>query len=45
MMRMESSGQDRESRLRRRDVAVAAACGVFVAGMVGLSYASVPLYD
>jgi cytochrome c oxidase assembly protein subunit 11 len=32
-------------KTRRRDVLVAAACGAFVAGMVGLSYASVPLYD
>jgi len=30
---------------RRRDVVVAAACGVFVAFMVGMSYAAVPLYD
>jgi cytochrome c oxidase assembly protein subunit 11 len=30
---------------RRRDVIVAASCGVFVAGMVGLAYASVPFYD
>jgi cytochrome c oxidase assembly protein subunit 11 len=30
---------------RRRDVAVAAACGVLVAGMVGLSFAAVPLYN
>ena len=29
----------------RRDIVVAAACGVFVAAMVGLSYASVPFYD
>ncbi len=29
----------------RRDMLVAGACGAFVAGMVGLSYASVPLYD
>src|SRR6202158_1348753 len=28
-----------------RDVAVAAACGVFVAAMVGMSYAAVPLYS
>src|SRR5580704_16612596 len=27
------------------DVAVAAACGVFVAAMVGMSYAAVPLYS
>jgi cytochrome c oxidase assembly protein subunit 11 len=30
---------------RRRDVAVAAACGAFVAFMVGMAYAAVPLYD
>jgi cytochrome c oxidase assembly protein subunit 11 len=30
---------------RRRDIIVAASCGVFVAGMVGLAYASVPFYD
>ncbi len=29
----------------RRDIAVAAACGVFVAAMVGMSYAAVPFYD
>ena len=30
---------------RRRDFAVAAACGVFVALMVGAAYAAVPLYN
>jgi cytochrome c oxidase assembly protein subunit 11 len=30
---------------RARDVAVAAACGVFVALMVGMAYAAVPLYS
>jgi cytochrome c oxidase assembly protein subunit 11 len=35
---------NRPSRTRR-DVIVAAACGAFVAGMVGMAYASVPLYD
>src|SRR5215207_7126079 len=30
---------------RKRDAAVAAACGAFVALMVGATYASVPLYD
>jgi cytochrome c oxidase assembly protein subunit 11 len=30
---------------RRRDIAVAASCGAFVALMVGASYAAVPLYD
>jgi cytochrome c oxidase assembly protein subunit 11 len=29
----------------RRDMMIAAACGVFVASMVGAAYASVPLYD
>ena len=33
------------SRRTRRDLAVAAACGVFVALMVGVSYAAVPLYS
>jgi len=33
------------SNARRRDVLLAAGCGVFVAGMVGLAYASVPFYD
>jgi cytochrome c oxidase assembly protein subunit 11 len=30
---------------RRRDLVVAAACGVFVAFMVGMAYAAVPLYS
>jgi cytochrome c oxidase assembly protein subunit 11 len=30
---------------RRRDVMVAAACGVFVAAMVGAAYAAVPFYN
>src|SRR5262249_29391612 len=30
---------------RRRDIAVAAGCGVFVALMVGAAYAAVPLYN
>jgi cytochrome c oxidase assembly protein subunit 11 len=29
----------------RRDMLIAAACGALVAGMVGMSYAAVPLYD
>ena len=32
-------------RSYRRDMIVAASCGVFVALMVGMSYAAVPLYD
>jgi cytochrome c oxidase assembly protein subunit 11 len=32
-------------QVRRRDLAVATACGVFVALMVGAAYAAVPLYD
>jgi cytochrome c oxidase assembly protein subunit 11 len=31
--------------VRTRDLAVAAACGAFVAVMVGMSYAAVPLYS
>ena len=34
----------RVPRRRRRDLAVAAACGVFVAAMVGAAYAAVPFY-
>ena len=37
------SARNDKSRLRR-DLAVAACCGVFVATMVGAAYASVPLY-
>jgi cytochrome c oxidase assembly protein subunit 11 len=33
------------NRTRPRDLIVAAACGVFVAGMVGMAYAAVPFYD
>src|SRR5215210_3521373 len=32
-------------RSNRRDMIVAVCCGVFVAAMVGMSYAAVPLYD
>jgi len=32
-------------RNTRRDLIVAACCGVFVAAMIGMSYAAVPLYD
>ena len=32
-------------KAHRRDMIVAASCGVFVAAMVGMAYASVPLYD
>jgi len=32
-------------KTRRRDIILAASCGAFVAGMVGLAYASVPFYD
>jgi cytochrome c oxidase assembly protein subunit 11 len=34
-----------ERNARRRDLLVAAACGVFAAGMVGMAFAAVPLYD
>ncbi len=43
------TGQDPKpldlKQLRRRDLAVAASCGVFVAVMVGAAYASVPFYN
>ncbi len=41
---MTSSDQPRQPS-RRRDAIVAASCGGFVALMVGMSYAAVPLYD
>ena len=34
-----------DQRKLRRDLAVAACCGVFVAAMVGAAYAAVPLYN
>jgi cytochrome c oxidase assembly protein subunit 11 len=34
-----------QPKIPRRDIIVAASCGVFVAAMVGLAYASVPFYD
>ena len=37
--------KDSYLRQRRRDLAVAAACGVFVAVMVGMAFAAVPLYS
>ncbi len=35
----------KRNNARRRDLILAGACGVFVAAMVGLAYASVPFYD
>ena len=42
-----SSGSQRPAKTRaaRADLVVAAACGVFVAFMVGMAYAAVPLYS
>lgn len=34
-----------QSNVRRRDLILAACCGVFVAGMVGMAYAAVPFYN
>lgn len=42
---MNESSRSDPKRLRRRDLIVAAACGVFVAVMVGMAYAAVPLYS
>jgi cytochrome c oxidase assembly protein subunit 11 len=39
------SGPRDTGPLRRRDLAVAAACGLFVATMVGAAYAAVPFYN
>ncbi|HZO47349.1 MAG TPA: cytochrome c oxidase assembly protein [Xanthobacteraceae bacterium] len=40
-----TASQPTERSRRRRDLLVAAACGVFAAGMVGMAFAAVPLYD
>ena len=34
-----------QTSVRRRDLILAASCGVFVAGMVGMAYAAVPFYN
>src|ERR1700736_6069120 len=39
------NSRDTTRPVRRRDLAVAAACGVFVATMVGAAYAAVPFYN
>jgi cytochrome c oxidase assembly protein subunit 11 len=44
-MMPEPANHQRPKRTNRRDLVVAFACGGFVAMMVGLSYASVPLYS
>jgi cytochrome c oxidase assembly protein subunit 11 len=35
----------KQPNVRRRDLILAASCGVFVAGMVGMAYAAVPFYN
>jgi len=40
-----SIGPNSGSRQRRRDLVTAATCGVFVAVMVGMAFAAVPLYS
>jgi cytochrome c oxidase assembly protein subunit 11 len=42
---MNTSITNETKQRRRRDIAVATACGVFVAAMVGAAYASVPFYN
>ena len=42
---MTAPATDRSKRTLRRDMIVAAACGVFVAAMVGASFAAVPFYN
>jgi len=41
----EQLNRQSQRRRNRRDIAVAFACGAFVATMVGVSYAAVPLYS
>ena len=40
-----AKGENGNTGIPRRDLVVSAACGVFVAMMVGASYAAVPFYD
>lgn len=42
---MNAPAPGNDKRPLRRDVVIAACCGVFVAAMVGAAYASVPLYS
>jgi cytochrome c oxidase assembly protein subunit 11 len=42
---MNTRAKDPGRHNRRSDVAIAAACAAFVAAMVGMSYAAVPLYS
>jgi cytochrome c oxidase assembly protein subunit 11 len=42
---MSARNSNHTGPLRRRDLAVAAACGVFVATMVGAAFAAVPFYN
>src|SRR5262249_49306111 len=39
------NAMNHHSQLRRRDLLVAGACGAFAAGMVGMAFAAVPLYN
>jgi len=45
VMKQSIGPNDFSSRQRRRDVVTAAACGAFVAVMVGMAFAAVPLYS
>jgi cytochrome c oxidase assembly protein subunit 11 len=40
-----ASHNEAKAKANRRDLVVAASCGVFVAFMVGMAYAAVPLYS
>jgi cytochrome c oxidase assembly protein subunit 11 len=44
-MNAANNQQSQPGALRRKDVALAFACGLFVASMVGAAYAAVPLYN
>ena len=45
VMKQSIGPNDFSSRQRRRDLVTAAACGAFVAVMVGMAFAAVPLYS
>src|SRR4051794_22992634 len=42
---MKRSIESDPAKARRCDLSVAAACGIFVAVMIGMAYAAVPLYS
>ena len=45
MIGQELMSRPQKPRKARKDVLIAGACGIFVAGMLGAAYAAVPLYN